>query len=112
MEKVFGKLVRDLIPEIIESRGEVAVTRVLNDQEYQRELYKKLREECEEVISSTTTDEVVEELADVYEVMQAILTLEGKSISDVEEVAYQKKKKRGGFQKKIYLEKTYDKKGE
>lgn len=85
---------------------------MLNDQEYRRELYKKLKEECEEVVSSTTKDEVIEELADVYEVMQAILSLEGKNMSDVEETAYQKRMKRGGFQKKIYLEKTYDKKGE
>ena len=50
MEREFNKLVRDYIPDKIESNGEVAVTRVLNDVEYKDELYKKLLEEANEVV--------------------------------------------------------------
>ena len=65
MEKVFNKLVRDNIPTIIENNNEVAVTRILEDTEYRCELYKKLLEECNEVISSKDSSETIEELADV-----------------------------------------------
>lgn len=40
MEKVFNKLVRDNIPDIIEKNNEVAVTRILEGKEYLKELYK------------------------------------------------------------------------
>ena len=43
MEKVFNKLVRDNIPDIIEKNNEVAVTRILEGKEYLKELYKKYR---------------------------------------------------------------------
>ena len=41
MEQIFNKLVRDKIPDKIEKNGEVAVTRILDDEEYREELYKK-----------------------------------------------------------------------
>jgi len=109
MEQVFQKLVRDRIPEKIEKNGEVAVTRILNDEEYRLELYRKLREECEEVIHAENSSNRVEELADVLEVVKAIAILEGKTIEDVLEAASKKAEKRGGFQKRIFLEKTYSK---
>lgn len=45
MEKVYNKLVRDKIPNIIESNGEIPITKVLNEIEYKKELEKKLYEE-------------------------------------------------------------------
>ena len=65
MERVFNKLVRDNIPDIIASNGEESVTRILADEEYKVELYKKLLEETNEVIISKNSDETIEELADV-----------------------------------------------
>ena len=45
MEKIFNKLVRDKIPEIIEANGEIAKCRILDKQEFKTELEKKLFEE-------------------------------------------------------------------
>ena len=59
--KVFNKLVRDKIPEIIASKGEYAKTRILDNDEYKKELDKKLLEEVNEYM----TDDNVEELADI-----------------------------------------------
>ena len=42
MERIYNKLVRDKIPEIITSKGEKPITRVLNDEEYKEQLEKKL----------------------------------------------------------------------
>ena len=44
MKKVYNKLVRDLIPDIIESKGESCTTRILDDSEYLAELNKKLEQ--------------------------------------------------------------------
>lgn len=109
MERIFNKLVRDNIPNIIESNGEKAVIKILEYDEYKNELYKKLLEEVNEVISSNNSDETIEELADVLEVLKSIAELNGKKIDDVVEVAKQKRLKRGGFEKRVFLEKTYKK---
>ncbi len=42
MERVYNKLVRDNIPNIIVGNGEEPITRILNDKEYKEELEKKL----------------------------------------------------------------------
>ena len=109
MERKFNKLVRDNIPDIIASNGEESVTRILEDDEYKAELYKKLLEEANEVISSKNSDETIEELADVLEILRSIAELNGKKLEDIIEMANQKRLKRGGFQKRIFLEKTYSK---
>jgi len=107
MEQVFNKLVRDKIPNKIESNGEVTITRILSDDEYKNELYKKLLEESHEVINSQGGEDTLEELADVLEVLKAIAELNNKKIDDVIEKANQKRLNRGGFEKRIFLEKTY-----
>ena len=109
MEQTFNKLVRDNIPDIIKKNDEVAVTRVLNSEEYRKELYKKLLEETNEVINAKTKNEVLEELADIYEVVRSISELENSDIDSIKNIAEQKKIKRGGFTKRIFLVKTYNK---
>lgn len=106
MERVYNKLVRDNIPEIIRGNGEEPVTRILDDNEYRVELESKLGEEYQEVLSTTTSEDRIEELADMLEIIMALAELENRSLEDVVEVATQKRLKRGGFAKKIYLEKV------
>ena len=84
MEKIFNKLVRDNIPEIIKSKNETPFIRILSDNEYKRELFRKLTEECNEVISTSKKDELLEELADVLEVVRALAKTENER-SDIEE---------------------------
>ena len=109
MEQIFNKLVRDKIPDKIEKNGEVAVTRILDDEEYREELYKKLLEEANEVVNAKTKDDILEELADVYEVVRAISELENSNIDNVVEISNNKRLKRGGFTNRIFLVKTYKK---
>ena len=109
MEKTFNKLVRDNIPDIIKSNGDESITRILDEYEYRVELYKKLLEETNEVIKSSSSDETFEELADVLEILRSIAKLNGKELDDIIEFANQKRAKRGGFEKRIFLEKTFDK---
>lgn len=109
MEKIYNKLVRDNIPKIIEEDGEIPIIREMMDVEYKEELYRKLLEECNEVLLSKTKDDTITELADVYEVLRCIAILNDSTIEEVAEYANQKRLKRGGFEKKIYLEKTISK---
>lgn len=106
MEKIYNKLVRDKIPEIIENDGETPVVRVLNDNEYKKELEKKLKEEYEEVLLAKDKKERLEELADMLEVIRMIALLEDEDIQSVINIMDKKRKKRGGFTKKLFLEKT------
>lgn len=109
MKKTFNKLVRDNIPDKIRSNGEECVTRKLSDEEYKIELYKKLLEETKEVINSKNSHETIEESADVLEIIKSIAELNDKVLEDIIEIANQKRKSHGGFDKRIFLETTYDK---
>ncbi len=108
MERIYNKLVRDNIPNIIESKGETPVTRILDDDTYKVELEKKLNEEYQEVLKANGEDRV-EELADMLEVIRALAILENKTIQDVIKIADKKNEKRGAFEKKIFLEKVIEK---
>lgn len=106
MEKIYNKLVRDKIPEIIEKNGGKPFARILDDKEYKTELEKKLYEEYNEVLNTKNSEERIEELADMLEIISALAKLENKSLDDVIKVADVKAIKRGKFDKKIYLEKV------
>lgn len=95
-----GKLVRDKIPEIIEADGKTPVTRILEQDEYLRELDRKLNEEVAEYQS----DKSLEEMADVLEVLFAICEGRGYSIEDLMATKQKKQEERGGFQKRIFWE--------
>lgn len=100
----YNKLVRDRIPEIIEKSGKRAVTEILSDEEYMELLNKKLMEEVQEYIESGT----LEELADIGEVMHAIMDLKGISIEEFQKVRMEKLEERGGFKEKILLKEVIE----
>ena len=102
MEKTYNKLIRDKIPEIIESSGKEYVVEVLSDDECIQQLKVKLREELEEYMTATE-DEEVTELADLVEVVYALLKHKNVSIEEFEKIRIQKQKDRGAFDKKLFL---------
>ena len=93
-----GKLVRDRIPEIIIADGKKPITRILDNDEYLRELDKKLNEE----IAEYQADKPIEEMADVLEVLFAICEARGHSVEELMDVRNEKREKRGGFEQKIF----------
>lgn len=107
MERIYNKLVRDNIPSIIKGNGATPITRILNEEEYKKELEKKLYEEYNEVLEASGEDRV-EELADMIEVIKYLAKLEGKKLEDVIKTADEKSTKRGAFNDKIFLEKVLD----
>jgi predicted house-cleaning noncanonical NTP pyrophosphatase (MazG superfamily) len=99
----YNKLVRDKIPQIIESKGKKFSTKVLNDEDYIKYLIEKAYEELDEFCAAETDGEAVEELADLLEVIQALAKQHGSSKEEVEAVRIDKVKKRGGFEEKVFL---------
>jgi len=98
--KEYNKLVRDRIPEIIINNGAKPVTRTLTDEEYFSELNKKLGEEVAEYLESKE----IEELADIEEIIKAILDYQHVNENDFEQMRLIKADKRGSFKKRIFLE--------
>ena len=105
MRVTYNKLIRDRIPEIIEADGHRAVTRVLPDGDYRAALLAKLVEEAREA-ESAPDDELAGELADVWEVFQALLATLPLAQHELEALAAAKRDKRGGFGSRIFLEYT------
>jgi len=103
MVKLYHKLVRDKIPEILAAQGKTCVTEVLDDGAYLAMLKEKLAEECTEVRAAGTEDEVLEELADVLEVVYAIGAAYGWGKAGLEEIRQKKKTERGAFAARILL---------
>ena len=100
--KTFDKLVRDRIPEIILKNGETPTVRILCDEEYEIELNKKLREEVNEYLSSGN----IEELADIEEVLRALVSLKNVSYEDFDNMRKKKCEERGAFNDRVFLETT------
>lgn len=100
---VYDKLVRDRIPEIIESSGSRCDIEVVSDDVVLEYLYKKLGEEVSELLEDRNLDEI----ADVMEVLFAIGKKYGYSEDEVLGRRNEKRDARGGFEDNLVLKKTY-----
>lgn len=96
---IYNKLVRDKIPEIMLSKGETPITKILSDMEYISYLENKLDEEVTEFHNSKE----LEELADILEVVYALCECKEYSVDELLSVYQKKHESRGGFSKKIFL---------
>lgn len=93
--KIYNKLVRDKIPEIIEADGKICATHILSEEEYIAALEAKLNEE----VAEYQTDKNLEEMADVLEVLQSICVARGYTLEELEAVRAKKAAKKAGLQK-------------
>ena len=101
----YNKLVRDRIPEIIEASGKSCVTEILSDKAYLRLVDAKLDEELAEYHS----DQNIEELADLLEVIYAAAMARGYTLEQLESVRAAKAEKHGAFANKILLKEVIEK---
>ncbi|MEG3439835.1 nucleoside triphosphate pyrophosphohydrolase [Pannus brasiliensis CCIBt3594] len=99
------KLVRDKIPEIIEKSGCNYGIATFSDEEYRRAIGAKLLEETREVVASLdgAPDKLIEELADLYEVIDTLLDVTGIDREQIAREQREKRERRGGFQGRIRL---------
>ena len=102
--RVYNKLVRYNIPDIIRKNGEIPHTSILDDDKYLQELKTKLIEETNEFIES---EEIVE-LADILEVVEFLAKAKGSNLDEVLKLKENKASKNGAFEQKIFLEYVED----
>lgn len=102
--KTYHKLVRDLIPDIIEADGKTCVTEILDQETYLQMLDEKLSEELTEYQESKS----LEELADLLEVLQAVLKARDWTWEQLEQERAEKAVERGGFEKRILLKEVIE----
>lgn len=111
-KKVKGKLVRDLYPEIAERNGRPGDFRTMGDAEYRQSLYDKLLEEGEEVGKAhllplneplARRAQITAELADLVDVVDAIMTHEAITEEELAAARELKLKEKGGFTMRIKL---------
>lgn len=113
MKKFYNKLVRDKMVDIYEHDVQNKISangysiRYMDHEETLERLKDKLLEEVEEVFEAYGKEDkthLKEELADVIEVIDAMLYHNDLSLPEVLAIRDAKKEKKGGFEKGVYLE--------
>ena len=99
-----GKLVRDKIPDLIRSSGGIPQVKKLSAEHYREALLEKLHEEVAELSLEQTCEGVLQEAADVLEVLTAIAADHGATLDTIVAVARQKGEERGGFHMRLWLD--------
>lgn len=87
------KLIRDKIPGIASAKGEHMQCHRADPEEYRGHLREKILEEVQEFRESGEA----EELADILEVIRAIVQERGLSMRDLYLLRDKKRRERGGF---------------
>ena len=100
----YNKLVRDKMPERIRAEGRTAETHIADDAEYWTRLKAKLAEEMGEFVR----DESVEEMADVLEVIDAVIAYKNFDRAEIQRAKEKKAEERGGFTGRIILDEASD----
>lgn len=102
----FNKLVRDLIPKSIISRGENVILLRLKGEALISALRRKLVEESLEVLDAKNNEQIIEELADLNEVMRGLMSRLDITEAMVEQARKRKAKQKGTFDDALMLSKT------
>ena len=97
---VYNKLVRDNILEIIADNHHEYTYHIVTDDEYKMKLLEKLQEEVQEFIEAKN----MEEMRDIFEVIEHIIIAFNLNKKDILEIKNKKAETRGKFNKKIILE--------
>ncbi len=104
MPREYDKLVRDDIPAVIEADGETPVTHTVDGHEYEQRLFEKLDEETAELRDEPSADE----LADVFEVLDALRVQLGVDEDELERLREEKAAECGRFDDGIVLDRVED----
>ena len=102
MPKHYNKLVRDRIPEIIGQSGRNYEIEIMDDLEYRHALLAKIAEEAQEAVEAPP-DRLVTELADLYEIIEAVMVAFKLDRAEVMAVKEKRFTERGGFERRIRL---------
>lgn len=100
-----NKLVRDNIVDLFSKEGIVSSSFALeDDNDYLEALTQKLIEELQEVFSAENSEELLEELADIEDVLAAFKTLLKLDQKDIDAARAKKLALKGSFSKRTFIE--------
>ena len=108
-KQTFYKLVRDKIPILIKSKGENVKTISITSEQTLELIKQKIIEESYEFFWEVENDNLMEELADIYELIRSASKIFDTSIDEVKAIADKKRETKGGFDSGIYLIETQEK---
>lgn len=106
---MYNKLIRDNIPSIIEKDKKSCIVTVLNDDDFLVELKKKLIEESSEVSNAETRSDLINELADIQEIVDKLKDVYQIDQDEITTIQKAKAVKNGKFDKKLFLVSVEDK---
>jgi len=92
-----NKLWRDKAVERLERSGSIIHWARLDDNEFAEQLKIKFMEEAHEVYSAKTKEALIEELADILEVVASLCEVHEFTLEDVMKIQQKKYDERGGF---------------
>ena len=104
IRKTYNKLVRDNIIDIISKDNGKPSFKILNDDDFKIALKEKVLEESKELIEAETKEDIINELSDILELIESISKNYNITKEEIDNKKENKKIKRGGFDKKIFLE--------
>jgi predicted house-cleaning noncanonical NTP pyrophosphatase (MazG superfamily) len=100
----YNKLVRDSIPDIISAKQEHCEVRTITDQnEFEQELLKKVKEEAGSLAMARSKAEFLEEYADLMMVLETITDELKITPEEIETACTQNRLKKGGYTKRHFL---------
>ncbi len=100
----YNKLIRDNVPDIIRAKREACEVRQITDvQEFQQELFKKIKEEANSLAMVRTKEEFLAEYADLMMVFDTIMGQLEITPEEVAEARNQNLLKKGGYKHQYYL---------
>ena len=97
------KLIRDRIPEIMDEAGVRFEVESLDDAAFERALRAKVAEEAGEAARASGRDDLALELADLVEVLRALMAATGLEPDEVERLRERRRTERGGFERRLWL---------
>ncbi|MCP5098104.1 MAG: nucleoside triphosphate pyrophosphohydrolase [Chloroflexi bacterium] len=103
MRKTHNKLVRDRIPEIIHDNEQICGIEIMSTLEFKQAVKTKIVEEANEIATAQTEEELIKEIADLYEIVDTLIELYALEKTDIQASQVMRREQRGGFKKQIKL---------
>ena len=102
-KKYYNKLIRDNIPEKMDAAGAAYEVRSLDEDEFRRELLKKVGEEASALPGMSEKGEILPEIADLYATLAEIQRVWGMTDEEITQALEESNAKKGGFEKRLFL---------
>jgi len=100
----YAKLVRDNIPSFHEEAGHTIVSQTLTGKALSNALIEKLHEETDEINNALDQAALIEEIADVQQIIHDLCATNNISKKALDEVITKKSARKGGFLQGSYID--------